>query len=362
MIDFLRITGFDKKLDNDLRDAFDDVLHSGTFVNGEFVTEFEKLYSEFNGSKYCVSCGNGLDALTIILKSLRLKKNSKILVPAQTFIATYFSVLQAGLVPVPVDVNLDDCLISLDDAQRKMTDEVTALVFVNLYGFTTDPSKIQSFCDRNNIKLVFDSAQSHLTEYDNIQISSYGTHAVSFYPGKNLGALGDGGAILTNDENIKDFAEIYKNYGSRAKYVHDIEGTNSRLDDIQAAFLLKKLKYIENWTSIRRSQANLYLDKIKNSKVLLPNLDLKLNPSWHIFPIRVDNRSLFQSHMQSLGVQTLIHYPFLPIHSKALEQLEFKKNSFVNSISWENTEVSIPIGPHLSSNEIDTIIDAVNNF
>lgn len=362
MIKFLELVGFDAELDVGLKNAFDEVLEKGIFVNGKNVLEFESSFKDISSSKYCISCGNGMDALTILLKSLNLQHNSEVLVPAQTFIATFFSIIHAGLIPVPVDVNEADCLMSLDDAEKRVTNKTSALVFVNLFGFGGSHREVSDFCNANGLKLVYDSAQSHLTEYDDELLSSSGSHAVSFYPGKNLGALGDGGAILTDKEDIYDFCSKYRNYGSNKKYIHDIVGLNSRLDEIQAAFLRRKINKLCEWTNKRRDQAERYLSKINNKKIKLPIVNSKLNPSWHIFPVRVNNRDVFQSYMHDKGIETLIHYPESPVKSQSLLHHKYDLDSFPNALDWEQSEVSIPIGPHLRSESIQTIIDVINEF
>lgn len=362
MIKFLELTGFDKNFDNDIQNTFKEVFNKGVFINGENVENFEKHFKKISNSNYCITCGNGMDALTIILKSLDLKPNSKILVPAQTFIATYLSITAAGFIPVPVDVEKDNCLLSLDDAEKRISDDTSAMVFVNLFGFGTKHSQVQEFCNKYDIKLIYDSAQSHLTTFDGLQLTSFGTHAVSFYPGKNLGAYGDGGAILTNNEKLASFARKYRNYGSIEKYKHEIAGVNSRLDELQAAFLDMKLKKLPEWTKTRQKQARMYLDGITNTKIKLPFIDIKLNPSWHLFPIRVSSRKLFIEFMKQNSIQTLIHYPELPINSRAFKNFGYKSESFNNALEWENEEVSIPIGPHLSRNQIYKIIDTINDY
>ncbi len=362
MIKFLELTNFDNELDKDIKLAFQKVFDRGVFVNGKNVDNFENNFKKISNSIHCVSCGNGMDALTIILKSLNLKENSKILVPAQTFIATYLSILAAGCIPVPVDVDDDTCLLSLEDAKKRITVDTTAMVFVNLFGFGIDHNEVQKFCDNHNIKLIYDSAQSHLTTFNDILLTSYGSHAVSFYPGKNLGAYGDGGAILTNDENISAYAKKYRNYGSIEKYNHEIVGVNSRLDELQAAFLDEKLKRLPEWTEKRRQQAEAYMQNITNKKIKLPSIDKKLNPSWHLFPIRLDDRKLFQEYMNQNNIQTLIHYPKLPINSLAFKSFGYNSESFKNALDWENNEVSIPIGPHLNDTQVLKVVDAINKF
>ena len=362
MIKFLELVGFEGNLDVDIKNAFDEVLEKGVFVNGKNVSEFESSFKDISNSEYCISCGNGMDALTILLKSLNLQHNSEVLVPAQTFIATFFSIIHAGLIPVPVDVNEADCLMSLDDAEKRVTNKTSALVFVNMFGFGGSHKDVDDFCKANGLKLVYDSAQSHLTEYDNELLSSLGSHAVSFYPGKNLGALGDGGAILTDKKDIYNFSLKYRNYGSSKKYVHDIVGVNSRLDEIQAAFLRKKITKLSEWTNKRRDQAESYLSKINNKKIKLPIVNPRLKPSWHIFPIRVSNRDAFQSYMLDKGVETLIHYPEAPVRSQSLLQYKYDLDSFPKALDWEQTEVSIPIGPHLGNESIQKIINVINEF
>jgi len=362
MIKFLELIGFDNELDADLKNVFNEVLEKGIFINGANVVEFESQFSDISESNYCVSCGNGMDALTILLRSLGLRNGSEVLVPAQTFIATYFSIIHAGLKPIPVDVNESDCLLSIDDAKKRITKQTTAMVFVNLFGFGNSHKEIFDFCNSNNLELVYDSAQSHLTEYDNNLLTSSGSHAVSFYPGKNLGALGDGGAILTDRHDLNDFCIKYRNYGSIQKYKHEIIGINSRLDEVQAAFLNRKIRKLNSWTEIRRKQANAYLSNINNKKIKLPHIQPKLNPSWHIFPIRVKNRKKFQAFMFDKKIETLIHYPYSPVTCDALSNYSYNLDSFPNALDWEQHEVSIPIGPHLDIDSIQKIIDAINEF
>ena len=362
MIKFLELTNFDNELDRDIHNVFQKVFNKGIFVNGENVDNFENNFKKVSNSNHCVSCGNGMDALTIILKSLNLKEKSKILVPAQTFIATYLSILAAGCIPIPVDVDKDTCLLSLEDAKKRISVDTTAMVFVNLFGFGIDHNEAQNFCNNHNIELIYDSAQSHLTTFDDVFLTSHGSHAVSFYPGKNLGAYGDGGAILTDDKNISAYSKKYRNYGSKEKYNHEIIGVNSRLDELQAAFLDEKLKRLPEWTEKRRQQAKIYMENITNKKIKLPSIDKRLNPSWHLFPIRLNKRELFQEYMIKNNIQTLIHYPELPINSLAFKDFEYKSESFINALDWENKEVSIPIGPHLSDIQVMKIVDAINKF
>lgn len=365
MIKFLDLKKSNGKYLDDMLSIFKENIESGVYIGGDQVKNFEDEFAKFNESEYCVSCANGLDAIRIALESFKilgkLKDYDKVAIPANTYIATALAVTQAKLTPVLFEPNEKTMIADINGVKKILeTDDIKCLITVNLYGKRCDSKTIRSLGDFIYIE---DSAQSHNAIYDN-SIKTYAdVSTFSFYPGKNLGALGDGGAIVTNNKEIAKIARIYANYGSDTKYVNNIKGINSRLDPIQASILSLKLNYLEANTVLRRQQAKKYIEEIDNINIIKPDSSTLSQDAWHLFVIRLRNeqdRTSFINYMKCRKIETLIHYP-IPIH-KQLAYSEFKNLSFPITEKIQNTCVSIPIGEHLSNSDLNFIIKIINEY
>lgn len=349
------------ELSGDLEAAFKRVLKSGNFILGEELARFERDFAGYCESKYCIGVGNGLDALHLILRGYGIGAGDEVIVPAHTFIATWLAVSQAGATPVPVDVdlqtgNIDPCLI-----EAAITEKTRAIIPVHLYGQPADMGAIRKIADARGIKVIEDAAQAHGAHSRDHRTGSLGNAAgFSFYPGKNLGALGDGGAVVTSDPLLA--SEIYRlrNYGSEAKYHHSVQGWNTRLDEMQAAFLNVKLSHLAGWNEARRLAAKTYLSGLAD----LPNLTLPTVPSWaeavwHLFVIRTPQRDALQSHLTACGIGSLIHYPVPPHLQGAYSEIGLKHGSFPIAERWSAEALSLPLWPGVPC---EPVIEAVRNF
>ena len=334
-------------------------LDKGWYVLGEEVQQFEQSFAKFSNAKHCIGVGNGLDALVLILKAYiqlgNLQKGDEVIVPANTYIATVLAILQADLVPVFVEPNIETYNINPDLISEKITSKTKAIVLVHLYGQLAEMDKIMELGNQHNLIIIEDAAQAH-------GLTFKGNHAraFSFYPGKNLGALGDGGAITTDDEQLAEVLFSLRNYGSNKKYHNDYIGINSRLDELQAAFLNIKLPYLHTENKARQKVAKRYIEEIKNQKVVLPTCDKFKNHVFHLFVIRTENRDDLQKYLFSNGIETIIHYPIPPHQQKALSDL--------NQLSFPITEkihhevLSLPISSVLTDEEITHIIATLNHY
>ena len=363
IIEYLNLHRIHRPIKNDIREAIMSVLDNEWYILGDELEKFEKSYAKYIGVKYCVGVGNGLDALHIILKSLEIGSGDEVIVPAHTFIATALAVSYAGATPVFVDVDLNG-LIDIDKIEEKITEKTRAIIGVHLYGRLANVRKLKEIAEKRNIYFIEDAAQAH-GAMDNETLKKAGSFGIaagfSFYPGKNLGALGDGGAITTNSLAVFEKAKALRNYGAEKKYYHDYCGFNSRLDEIQAAVLNNKLKYLDKWNLERRRIAESYVSYINNSKIRLPELGQKENV-WHIFPIYLDNREELRQYLLDNGVQVQCHYP-VPIHlQKAYRKLNYKNGDYPIAEKIAETELSLPIWPGMRDDEIRTICEIINNF
>lgn len=365
MIKFLDLKKSNSKYTDDMLSVFKENVESGVYIGGEQVKKFEDEFAKFNESEYCVSCANGLDAIRIALESFKilgkLKDYDKVAIPANTYIATALAVNQAKLTPVLFEPNEATMLADANGVKKILeTDDIKCVISVNLYGKRCNSKAIRNLGD---FVYIEDSAQSHNAMYDN-SIKTYAdVSTFSFYPGKNLGALGDGGAIITDNEEIAKIARAYANYGSHIKYVNNIKGINSRLDPIQASILSLKLKHLEANTILRRQQAKKYIEEINNINIIKPDSSTLNQDAWHLFVIRLRNeqdRIHFINYMKCRKIETLIHYP-IPIH-KQLAYSEFKNLSFPITEKIQNTCVSIPLGEHLNNLDIEFIIKIINEY
>ncbi|WMT50653.1 MAG: DegT/DnrJ/EryC1/StrS family aminotransferase [Ferroplasma sp.] len=355
------------RLYNDLKLELDtsyfETMSSGYYILGSKLKEFENNFSKFVESKYCIGVASGLDALTIALKSLNLEKGSEVIVPANTYIATFIAIIRAGYVPIPVDADIRTLQIDANLIPHKITEKTRVIMPVHLYYQTPDMDVINEIAKENNLRVITDAAQGHGAKYKGKVVGSLAeAECFSFYPTKNLGAIGDAGCIATDNDNINYNSKLLRNYGEKENYVSYLIGYNSRLDEIQAGFLNAKLKYLNKWNERRRYIADRYLNEIHNKRIVLPEIADYATPNWYIFPIFSEQRERIKSELQKKGIMSIIHYPVPPYLQPALKYLKYDINSLVNSSKIADTELSIPIDPYLNEDEISYVIDSINNI
>lgn len=362
-IPFLDLKAPYEELKKEIDHAYRKIMESGWYILGSEVELFEKDFAKYCGTKYCISVGNGLDALHLILRALGIKKGDEVIVPSNTYIATWLAVTFAGAKPVPVEPDETSYNINPDSIEMAINSRTKAILPVHLYGQTADIDSIIKIAKNYNLKVVEDAAQAHGAMYKGEKSGSLGDAAgFSFYPGKNLGAYGDGGAITTNDHEIAKRVRTLRNYGSEKKYHNKVIGVNSRLDELQAAFLRIKLKKLDEWNSIRKHIANLYLKELNDIKELtLPKVSNFCDPVWHLFVIRNKNRDKLQKYLSENKIGTIIHYPIPPHKSDAYRKY-FSKVSFPNAEAIAKSVLSIPIGPHLSEEKAFEIVNVIKKF
>jgi len=340
-------------------------LEKGHYILGDEVLQFEQEFAAYCNTNHCIGVGNGLDALMLIFKAYIelgvLKEGDEILIPSNTYIASILAVINAGLIPKLVDTNLLNYNLTLEVMQQQVTQYTKGVLMVHLYGQVTDALAIRTFCRDFGLVLVEDAAQAHGAVCDHMKAGSIGDAAgFSFYPGKNLGCLGDGGAVTTNNNDLANCIRSLRNYGSELKYHNIYKGINSRLDEIQAAFLRLKLADLDFDNKKRQGIAKRYISEINNPLVILPFVNDFDAHVFHIFPVRVENRSDFQQYLLDQEVHTLIHYPIAPHKQQAMK--EFEDLTLPISELIHKQVVSIPLHPCLTVQEQDTIIHSINNF
>lgn len=365
MIKFLDLQKINNQYQQELKEAAARVIDSGWYLLGNELEVFEQNYASFCGSNYAVGVANGLDALRLIFKAYIkmgvMQKGDEVIIPANTYIASLLAVTDNDLIPVLVEPNSATYNLDTTKIEAAITPKTKAILTVHLYGQNSINDAMLAICKNYNLKLVEDSAQSHGATYNGKVMGSIGDAAGhSFYPGKNLGALGDSGAVTTNDEGLYKMIKALSNYGSVKKYENLYQGLNSRLDEIQAAFLNVKLKYIKNDISNRRRVANYYLENIKNPLITLPTVLSQEGHVWHLFVIRMNNRDALQKHLTENGVQTLIHYPIPPHKQKAYKSLN--NLSFPITEKIHNEVLSLPLSAVLTQVEMENVVELVNTF
>ncbi|WET03775.1 DegT/DnrJ/EryC1/StrS family aminotransferase [Flavobacterium sp. YJ01] len=366
MIPFLDLKKINEPYETAFQEKLKTVLHNGWYILGNEVETFEKSFAKYCDKKYCIGVGNGFDALVLIFKGYIelgiLQKGDEVIVPANTYIASILAILQTDLVPILVEPRLETYNINPDLIQEKITSKTKAILAVHLYGQLAEMEKINQIAQKNNLVVIEDCAQSHGAE-NNLKSTIYNLQsasAYSFYPGKNLGCLGDGGAVTTNDEELAKVLFSLRNYGSAKKYRNDYIGVNSRLDELQAGFLNLKLPNLNADNENRRNVAKRYLSEIKNDKIILPFWDFSNNHVFHLFVIRTENRQNLQEYLTENNIQTVIHYPIPPHKQKALS--EWNNLSFPVTEKIHNEVLSLPISPILTDEEIDFIIEILNQY
>ena len=350
--------------EDEINKAISDVVASGWYLNGTAVQRFEEHYRTYIGTQHCVSCGNGLDALHLILRAYKeleqLHDGEEIIVPANTYIATILAITENNLTPVLVEPDITTLEIDDNRIEAAITPRTRAIMLVHLYGRCAYTEKISNICKQHKIKLIEDNAQAHGCTYNGKHTGSLGDAAAhSFYPGKNLGALGDAGAVTTNDLELADTVRTLGNYGSSHKYVFDYQGKNSRMDEIQAAVLNVKLKYLDKDNARRKEIAHYFEQHIKNDCITIPAA-LNCDNVYHIFPILCTERDRLQEYLKKNGVQTMIHYPIPPHKQKAYK--EWNALSFPLTERIHREELSIPCNQTMSLGDAEQIATLLNNF
>ena len=360
MIKFLDLKKINQPYENAFQIKLKNVLERGWYILGDEVKLFEENFAAYCDSKHCIGVGNGFDALTLIFKGYiqlgKMQKGDEVIVPANTYIASIVSIIQADLVPVLVEPKLETYNINPDLIQDKITSKTKSILAVHLYGQLAELDSINEIAKINNLIVVEDAAQSHGAILNNSK--SKNTQAFSFYPGKNLGALGDGGAVVTNDDQLAEVLFSLRNYGSEVKYYNDFIGVNSRLDELQAAFLNVKLPNLDSDNQHRKTIANRYLSEIKNDKIMLPFWDFSDNHVFHLFVIRTSKRRELQDYLKQNGIETILHYPVPPHKQKAFEN--WNHLSFPITEKIHNEILSLPISPIMTADEVDFVIQKLN--
>ena len=362
-VPFVTFKPLEKELDKDLRDAFERVYNRSWYIEGVEDETFEKAFAEYCESKYCVGVGNGLDSLFLALKAMGIKEGDEVIVPSNTYIATALAVTYTGATPIFVEPDIRTFNIDPTKIEAAITDKTKVIMPVHLYGQACDMDPIMEVAKKYNLYVVEDCAQAHGAKYKGKVIGSFGDAAgFSFYPGKNLGALGDAGATVTNNEELAKKVRALGNYGSDYKYHHIYQGNNSRLDELQAAFLAAKLPHLNKVNAERRKIAQKYLAGINNPEIILPFVPEYAEPVWHIFGIRCNRRDELEKFLNDAGISTNKHYP-IPMHLQGCyADLGFKKGDYPIAEEISETELSIPMYYGMTDEEVQYVIDRMNEF
>jgi dTDP-4-amino-4,6-dideoxygalactose transaminase len=347
-----------QELKEELDAAYHRVMNSGWYILGEEVEAFEQEFATYCGVRHCIGVGNGLEALHLILRAYGIGSGDEVIVPANTYIATWLAVSYAGAKPAPVEPDLQTYNIDPTRIEAAITPHTKAIMPVHLYGQTADMDPIMEIARRYGLKVIEDAAQAHGARYKGRMAGGIGDAAGwSFYPSKNLGAFGDGGAVTTNDDQLAERVRLLRNYGSRDKYFNEVKGFNSRLDPLQAAFLKVKLQHLDDWNERRIVLAKTYQEGLASAlDLILPYVSAWANPSWHLFVIRHVERDSLQKRFSAYGIGTLIHYPVPPHLSDAYREAGWKEGDFAVTEQIAASVLSLPIGPHLTAKEQDNVI------
>lgn len=363
-IPFLNLKTQHQDLRTELTQAFNEVLDSGWFIQGSQLALFEQEYASYCHTKHCIGVGNGLDALHLILRAYDIGAGDEVIVPSNTYIATWLAASYAGATPVPVEPDLFSYNISPELIEAAITPRTKAIIAVHLYGQVADMDEINRIAVKHRLKVIEDAAQSQGAKYKGRLSGGLGDAAGhSFYPGKNLGALGDGGAITTNDDALADKLRMLRNYGSQIKYNNELKGFNSRLDELQAAFLRIKLKRLDQWNLQRKELAAIYQEGLKNiASLTLPSVPEFADPVWHVYVVRTLQRDVLQEYLQAAGIDTVIHYPIPPHRQGAYAELNLPIGSLPVSEKIHAEIISLPLDPYLSMEDAHHVVAAVRQF
>ncbi len=362
-IPFVSFETMHNEIESEITAAFEKVYRNNWFIQGKEVEEFEKEFAAYCGAKYCIGCGNGLDALFLILKAYGIGEGDEVIVPSNTYIATVLAVTYVGATPIFVEPIEETYNINPTLIEEKITAKTKAIMAVHLYGQTADITEMKQICEKHNLKLIEDAAQAQGAMHKGVKTGALGDAAgFSFYPGKNLGALGDAGAVVTNDKELADMIRALGNYGSDYKYHHIYKGNNSRLDEVQAAFLRVKLRQLDKWNADRNRIAGRYLGEINNPNVQLPVLDENSTHIYHVFAVKCERREELEKYLNDLEIGTNKHYP-IPIHlQEAYKDLGFAEGAFPIAERISATELSIPMYYGMTDEEISYVIEAINTW
>jgi dTDP-4-amino-4,6-dideoxygalactose transaminase len=363
-VPFLDLQAAYRELQVELDTAAQRVLASGRYVLGPEVEAFEDEFAAYCEARFCIGVASGLDALHLILRAMETRAGDEVIVPANTYIATWLAVSNTGATPVPVEPNERTCNLDPSAVEAAITARTKAIVAVHLYGQPADIDTINQIAAPYGIKVIEDAAQAQGARYKGKRVGGLAhAAAFSFYPGKNLGALGDAGAVVTNDASLADKVAVLRNYGSRVKYDHEEKGLNSRLDEMQAALLRVKLSKLDEWNERRKKLAAHYLQTLEGMPDLtLPFVPTFADPVWHLFVVRHPSRDLLQRHLTDAGIDTLIHYPCPPHLQKAYAEMASQKISLPISERMAREVISLPMGPHVSVEEAHYVISEVSSF
>ena len=362
-IPYLDLKRIHEPLKEEFDQAYQDIMSNQWFIQGKYCRQFEEAFAEYCGAGYCIGVGNGLDAIRIILQAMGIGEGDEVIVPANTFIATVLAITYVGAKPVFVDADEETYNIDFSKIESRITDKTKAVIVVHLYGRAADVTKLAGLKQKYGFKVVEDAAQGHGAMLGNKRAGALSDAAAfSFYPGKNLGALGDGGAVVTSDSALADKVRAIANYGSKEKYVHLYKGCNSRLDEFQAAFLQVKLPHLEEWNEERRRIAGRYKEEIQNDKLTFPEWDGGKDHVFHIYPILCEDRESLITYLREKGIATNVHYP-TPIYEQgAYRELEAQREQYPVTNRICAQEVSIPLYPGLTKEEQDYIIESLNRY
>jgi dTDP-4-amino-4,6-dideoxygalactose transaminase len=364
-VKFLDLKTINKRHEQSFHEALQRVLDSGLFILGNEVEKFEKQYAQYCGTKYCIGVANGLDALFLSFKAYLeiglLEIGDEVIVPANTYIASILAISANGLKPVLVEPDIETYLIDSDGINKAITDKTKAVLVVHLYGQCADMEAIHEIASAHKLLIIEDCAQSHGAVHKNKLSGNLGHIAAhSFYPGKNLGALGDAGAVTTNDIRLSEMIYALRNYGSIIKYENAYKGVNSRMDELQASLLLAKMDFLNSDNEVRCSIANYYLNHITNPLVILPNVAQGNKHVWHLFVVRVSQRDAFQEYLEKKQIQTVIHYPIPPHQQAAYKELNDKSFPVTEQIHRE--VISLPISPVMPKEQVVYVVDVINQW
>lgn len=362
MIPFLDLREINAQCREELIEAATMIIDSGWYILGSEVNAFEQEFADYCGVKHCIGVGNGLDALHLILRAMEIGPGDEVIVPANTYIATWLAVSYTGAKPVPVEPNERTYNIDPNRIEEAVTARTRAILPVHLYGQPADMDPIVEIARRYDLKVIEDAAQAHGARYRGRRAGSLGDAAgFSFYPGKNLGALGDGGAVTTNDDVLAEKIRALRNYGSHKKYYNKVKGFNSRLDELQAAFLRIKLKKLDDWNEKRKIVAARYLRELADKpEIVLPFVPDCTEPVWHLFVVRTRKRDDFQRYLKARGIETLIHYPLPPHQQEAYA--EWNDHHYPITEDIHQTILSLPMGPTMGESDIQRVVTACANW
>jgi len=357
MIPFLDLKAPYQELQGELDAAYRRVMESGWFITGREVEAFESEFAAYCGSKHCIGVGNGLDALHLVLRALDIGPGDEVIVPSNTYIATWLAVSYAGATPVPVEPDEQTHNMAPELIEAAITPRTRAIMPVHLYGQPADIDPINALAKRHDLSVIEDAAQAHGASYRGKRAGSLG-HAAgfSFYPGKNLGAMGDGGAVTTDDDALAERVRLLRSYGSKVRYCHEVKGFNSRLDELQAALLRVKLRHLDAWNGRRREVAGVYLDGLRGTALRLPLVPDCCDPVWHLFAVSHPDRDRVQRLLREKGVDTLIHYPVAPHMQQAYLNLAMPEGSYPRAERLAREVFSLPIGPHMLPDQVAQVV------